>query len=49
MNAQILYADDQFVNQQELKNSVTELGLEERLSLFSNGKEVVNYFEELLR
>ena len=44
----IVFADDQFVNQQFMQMSFLDLGLASKLIIFSNGSEVVNYFTNLL-
>ena len=44
----VVYADDQFINQNLMKMKFQELGIEDKLILFANGKEVVDYFESLL-
>ena len=37
----IIYADDQYVNQQQLKMNFSALEVEDRLILLNNGDEVV--------
>ena len=48
-DGRILYADDNHGSRLLLSMALDELGLAKRLSLFSNGKEVVNFFEEMLK
>ena len=43
----IIVADDQFVNQQGIRLNFMDIGLENRLEMFSNGIEVLNKFEEM--
>ena len=47
----IIYAEDQYVNRQAMKQIFEEIGLADRLEVFSNGQEVLDYhdriFEEL--
>ena len=45
----ILYADDHHGSQMLLSMTLDELGLSKRLTLFSNGFEVVEYIEEMLK
>ena len=40
----IVIADDQFVNQQGIRLNFEDIGLENRLEMFSNGGEVLNHF-----
>ena len=47
-NSLIIYADDQFVNQQQMKMHFKDIGIENRLVMFQNGKEVVDFFDEML-
>lgn len=44
----ILYADDQYVNHQAFKLNLQDIGMADRLVMFSNGQEVVDYFDILL-
>ena len=44
----VVYADDQFVNQQAMKMNFQDIGLQDKLVLFSDGKEVVQYFDKIL-
>ena len=44
---QIFVADDQFVNQQGICLNFSDLGLEHRLEMFSNGSEVLNQFHKM--
>ena len=46
-NGSIIVADDQFVNQQGIRLNFMDIGLENRLEMFSNGVEVLNKFEEM--
>ena len=41
--------DDQFVTLQSLKLKFEEIGITDRLLVFSNGQEVVDYFDTLLK
>lgn len=43
-----MLADDQYVNQELMKLNFDDIGLAEKLVLFSNGLEVVNYFTKIL-
>ena len=43
-----MYADDQFVNQEQISIYFKEIGIFNKLLLFSDGKEVSDYFETLL-
>ena len=47
-SGRIVFADDQFVNQQQMKMQLKEIGLDERVDMFSNGQDVIDYFETLL-
>ena len=47
-DGRILIADDNHASRMMLSLSLNELGLAERLTSFSNGKEVVDFIEELL-
>ena len=44
----IVVVDDQFVNQQSMKLNFADIGITDRLIQFSNGQEVVDYFDSLL-
>ena len=44
----IIYADDQVINQKLLQLSMKEAGVADRLSMFGDGKETIDYFKELL-
>ena len=44
----IVFADDQFVNQQFMQMSFNDLGLQSKLKIFSNGVETVEYFSNIL-
>ena len=44
----IIYADDQYVNRQAFKMNLQDLGLSDRLLLFSNGQEVLDYLDKVL-
>ena len=48
-NAKIIVADDQYVSQEAIKHKIADRDLSDRLQIFSNGQEVVDYFEELLK
>ena len=41
----ILFADDQYVNQQAFRMNLKELGLEEKVITHCDGEEVVEYFD----
>ena len=43
----IFVADDQFVNQQGIRLNFSDIGLENRLEMFSNGSEVLNQFQKM--
>ena len=45
----IVYVEDQFVNQEQMKMHFNDLGVVKQLTIFSDGKEVVDYFEALLQ
>ena len=45
----IIVADDQFVNQQGILLNFKDIGIEDRLELFSNGGETLNFFEKLFQ
>ena len=45
----IVVVDDQFVTLQSLKLKFEEIGITDRLLVFSNGQEVVDYFDTLLK
>ena len=47
-DGRILLADDNHASRMMLSMSLNDLGLVNRLTLFSNGLEVVDYFKELL-
>ena len=44
----VIYADDQIICQQQLKNSFKEIGVTERLFIFPDGQQVIEYFDFLL-
>ena len=44
----VVYADDQFVNQQFMRLNFEDFSLQSKLVQFSNGLETVNFFETLL-
>ena len=44
----VVYADDQFVNQHMMKTHFKDLGIEDRLIMFTNGHEVVEHFKGIL-
>ena len=44
----IVFADDQFVNQQFVQMSFNDIGLQSKLKIFSNGMETVEYFTNVL-
>ena len=41
----VVYADDQFINQQSMKMNFTDVGILDQLVLLSDGQEVVDYFD----
>ena len=41
----VVYADDQFINQQLIKMNFTDVGILDQLVLFSDGQEVVDHFD----
>ena len=45
----IVFADDQYVNQQFMKISFEDFGLASKLQIYSNGNEAVDYFTNLLK
>lgn len=47
-HGQIVLVDDQYVSQQSIYYFFNDLGLSDRLHMFSNGKEAVMYFDRLL-
>ena len=44
----VLYADDHFVNQESMKATFQQIGIQEKLRLFSNGRDVVDFMDKLL-
>ena len=48
MPGKIVYADDQFVNQQSVKRHFEDMRIAEMLITFNDGQGVVDYFEEIL-
>lgn len=44
----VVYADDQYVNQQTMKMKFADIGIQDRLRMFSDGKAVTDYFENML-
>ena len=46
---QIVYADDQFINQQSMQLNFEDIGLGDKLTLYSNGQDVVQHFDDLLK
>ena len=46
---QIVYADDQFINQQSMRLNFEDIGLGDKLTMFSNGSDVVQHFDDLLK
>ena len=44
----IIYADDQVINQKLLQLSMQEAGVANRLSMFGDGKETIDHFNQLL-
>ena len=47
-DSSIIVVDDQFVNQQAVRLSFQELGLADRLTIFSNGEELIESLQNLL-
>ena len=45
----VVYADDQFVNQQSMKMNFSDINITDKLVMFSNGQDVVDYFDSLLK
>ena len=43
-----MYADDQYVTKMEMKINFDEMGISNKLIMFSDGEEVVDYFDVLL-
>ena len=41
----VVYADDQFINQQSMKMNFTDVGILDQLVLLSDGQEVVDHFD----
>ena len=41
----VVYADDQFINQQSMKMNFTDIGILDKLTMFSDGQEVVDHFD----
>lgn len=41
----IIYADDQVINQKLLKLTMKEVGIENKLTMFGDGKETIEFFE----
>ena len=48
VRGKILYADDQYVNQQSIKRHCEELDIANQLTLFNNGQEVIEHLEDIL-
>ena len=44
----MVYADDQFVNQHTVAKNFEELNIPEKLITFSNGQDVLEYFEKVV-
>ena len=44
----VVYADDQYVNQQTMKMKFADIGIQDKLRMFSDGKAVTDYFENML-
>lgn len=44
----IVYADDQFINIKQMDMQMKDIGLQGRLKLFSNGQDVIDFFEHHL-
>ena len=41
----VVYADDQFINQQSMEMNFTKFGILDELVMCSDGQEVVDYFD----
>ncbi len=41
----VVYADDQFINQQSMKMNFTDVGILDELVMCSDGQEVVDFFD----
>ena len=44
----VILADDQFITKQQFRMAFGDLGISSKLTMFSDGKNVVEYFNELL-
>ena len=44
----VVYADDQFVHRKMMQMSFKDIGIQDKIVLFSNGKEVSDYFDSIL-
>ena len=44
----VVLADDQYVTKQQMRMNFGEMGISEKLVLFSDGKNVSDYFDEVL-
>ena len=44
----IILADDQFVSQQAFQLALTDFSITDRLRMFSNGQEVIEFLDKLL-
>ena len=45
----VIYADDQFANLHTVQRNFEELNIAEKLITFSNGQDVIDYFEGTLK
>ena len=45
----MVYADDQYVNQHTVAKNFEELKIPEKLITFSNGQDVLEYFENIVK
>ena len=43
---QIIYVEDQFFNQIQMRMTFQDLGIEDKLTILTNGQQVIEYFEQ---
>ena len=44
----VVYADDHYVNREAMRMTFEDLGLSQKLLLFQDGLETVNYFDSMI-
>ena len=45
----MVYADDQYINQQAMQLNFQDIGISHKLVIFSDGLDAVNYIDGLLK